>query len=235
MANIQGNAYALTILSPIIEGHFNEIAYSDEIKARLEQWNMLPNSPMTRVPQTYLCRYFVLDDVVIQSTPGTDIFGPIIDLLSIFSDKVRRGALPQEDHLASKYLVFSTNFHGELEPYLRAMWNAIGKEIIHVWGFCYGFKLVHDADSFVTYMKKCQLTASLFFVGSNDESLDEQLKALYLKQQFTNFALRTQGMPVAELQKEFNDFILRVEPANVTGPSWKAGQYRLDQHERTAL
>ena len=234
MANINGNAYALTILSPIKKGHFGETAYPDEVRNRLQEWNLLPNSPMTKVPQTYLCRYFVLDDVYTESLPGTDFFGTLTDICSIFSDKVRRNALPKEDHLKSKYLVFSSNFHGDLESYLRGMWNAISEDIQQIWGFCYAFDQVHDADSFVAYMKKCQLTASLFFVGATDDPLEEQLKSLYLKQEFTRFALRTQGMPAAQLQQEYKQFIRQVEPTNLAGPSWMPGQYRLDQQERAA-
>ncbi len=232
MADISGNAYALTILSPIKKGHFGEIAYPDEIRNRLQKWNLLPNSPMTKVPQTYLCRYFILDDVYTESLPGTDLFGTLTDILSIFSDTARRKALPKEDHLKSQYLVFSSNFHGGLDAYLRGMWDAISEDIKQIWGFCYAFDQVRDADSFVAYMKKCQLTASLFFVGSNDDPLEEQLKALYLKQEFTKFALRTQGMPATQLQQEYKQFIRQVEPANLAGPSWMPGQYRLDQQER---
>lgn len=235
MANISGNAYALTILSPIKNGHCGEIAYPDAVRNRLQNWNLLPNSPMTKVPQTYLCRYFVLDDVYTESLPGTDFFGTLTDVLSIFSDNARRNALPKEDHLKSRYLVFSSNFHGDLDTYLRGMWNAIGNDIQQVWEFCYAFDQVHDAGSFVAYMKKCQLTASLFFMGSTDDPLEEQLKALYLKQEFTKFALRTQGMPAAQLQREYKKFIKQVEPVNLAGPSWMPGQYRLDQEERTPL
>jgi len=232
MANINGNAYALTILSPIKNGNIGEVAYSDEVRDRLLEWNLRANSPMTKVPQTYLCRYFVLDDVYTESLPGTDLYGTIIDIFSIFSDTVRRKALPAEDHLQSNYLVFSSNFHGDLDAYLRGMWNAISDDIKKVWEFCWAFDQVHDADSFVAYMKKCQLTAALFFVGSTDDSLEEQLKSLYLKQEFKKFAMSTQGMTAAQLQQEYKKFISRVQPNNLAAPSWLPGQYRLDQTER---
>jgi hypothetical protein len=231
MANISGNAYALTILSPIKAGHCGEIAYADEVRNRLQQWNLLSNSPMTAVPETYLCRYFVLDDVFTESLPGTDFFGTLIDILSIFSDKVRREAMPHEDHLKSSYLVFSSNFHGDLDTYLRRMWFAISDQIRQVWEFCYAFDKVQDADSFVSYMKKCQLDASLFFVGANDDSLEEQLKALYVKQEFSKFALRCQGMPADQLQVAYKEFIQQVQPNNLAGPAWEPGQYRLTEQQ----
>jgi hypothetical protein len=234
MANTSGNAYALQILSPIRKGHQGEIAYADLVRERLQEWNLRPNSPMAQVPQTYLCRYFVLDDVYTESLPGNDLGGTISDITSIVSDQARRNALPKEDHLQSKYLVFSSNFHGDLDTYLRGMWDAIGEDVRQVWEFCYGFERVRNADDFIAYMKKCQLTVTLFFVGSNDEPLEEQLKALYLKQEMSKFVLRTQGMPAAQLQQEYKKFIAQVQPANLAAPSLKPGQYQLDQQERAA-
>ncbi len=234
MADICGKAYALTIMSPIKKGHLGETAYSDEVRSRLEDWNFMANSPMAKVPQTYLCRFFVLDDVLTESQAGTDFFGTLFDFLSIFSDRARRRALPKEDHLKSAYLVFSCNFHGDLDAYLRGMWIALGNEIKNIWEFCYAFDLVSDADGFVDYMKKCQLTASLFFVGSNDEPLQEQLKSLYIKQEFGKFAAEHQGLSPEALQCAYQKFIARVQPGNLAEPSWTPGQYRLRAKKETA-
>lgn len=233
MGNISGNAYALTILSPIKNGLVTgeEIAYADKVRDLLQSWNLLPNSPMTQVPQTYLCRYFVLDDVYTESLPGASVLDTFSDLLPVVPNSVRRGAWPKEDHLKSRYLVFSSNFHGgpkgDVDGYLRGMWNAISEHIKQAWGYCYGFDQVNDAASFVSYMKKCQLPATLFFVGANDEPLPEQLKALYLKQEFARFAVENQGLEAAVLRANYQAFIKRVAPTNLSGPTWEPGKYRL--------
>ncbi|WP_295442242.1 hypothetical protein [uncultured Thiodictyon sp.] len=223
----------MTILSPIKNGIVTgeEIAYADKVRDLLQSWNLLPNSPMTQVPQTYLCRYFVLDDVYTESLPGASVLDTFADLLPVVPDAVRRRILPKEDHLKSRYLVFSSNFHGgpagDVDGYLRGMWNAISGQIKQVWGYCYGFDQVNDAASFVGYMKKCQLPATLFFVGANDEPLPEQLKALYLKQEFARFAVENQGLEAAVLRANYHAFITRVAPTNLSGPTWEPGQYRL--------
>ena len=227
MGNVSNSAYALTVLSPIRKGHVGETAYSDEIRARLQNWDLDEDSPMAKVPQTYLCRYFVLDDVYSESLSAGDMYGTSYEILSIFSDRFRRKALPHEDHLKSKYLVFCCNFHGKLDTYLRDMWNAVSADIKRIWEFCYAFEQVHDADSFIAYIKKCQLTAALFFVGSTDDALEEQLKSLYLKQEFSKFAAEHQGMAAPELQKVYQAFIRRVDPANLAGPTWRPGQSML--------
>jgi hypothetical protein len=239
MGNISGNAYALTVLAPIRNGHVDERAYSNLVRDRLENWNLLPNSPMAQVPQTYLCRYFVLDDVYVESLPGASALDTYSDFLPIVPNGIRLGVLPAHDHLKSKYLVFSCNFHGDLDAYLRAMWTAISAEIKDVWGYCYGFDQVNSAEQFTAYVKKCQLPAALFFVGSNDDPLEEQLKALYLKQEFSKFAVENQGLPTAELKKKYQEFIARVAPTNLSGPSWTPGQYSLpkvqDKQQEAAL
>jgi hypothetical protein len=72
MPNVSGNAYALNILSPIRNGLVpgQQISHADAIRDQLQGWNTEFNSPMALVPQTYLCRFYILDDVVIQSLPG---------------------------------------------------------------------------------------------------------------------------------------------------------------------
>jgi len=71
------------------------------------------------------------------------------------------------------------------------------------------------------------LTASLFFVGSNDEPLEEQLKRCNLKQEFAKFAVANQGLSATVLRANYRDFIKRVAPANPSAPTWTAGMYRL--------
>lgn len=188
---------------------------------------MEKNSPMALVPNTYLCRYFVLDDVVNQSLPGAGALDTLSDLLPLVPDWLRRRALPAQDRLQSRYLVFASTFHGDLDTYLRGMWEAIGARIKEVWKYCYGFEQVDSADTFIAYMKRCQLQSALFFVGSNDDALDSQLKALYLKQEFAKFAIDNQGRDATTIRQHMQAFLQRVDPTNLTAPTWPAGKYRL--------
>ena len=234
--NVSGNAYALTIMSPIKNAFTpDEIAYADVVRDRLQNWNFEVNSPMARVPQTYLCRFFVLDDVYTESLPSGWAPDPFSDFLPVVPDSLRRNTVPKEDHLKSRYLIFSCNFHGgpsaDLDAYLVGMWEAISERIREIWSHCYGFEAVHDAASFIGYMKRCQLSTSLFFNGSNDEPLQEQLKALYLKQEFVRFATDNQGVDAAQIRANLRDFFQRTAPSDTVAPTWPAGKYRIvDSH-----
>jgi hypothetical protein len=232
MADISGRACALTTLAPIREGWTADgTSYADAVRDRLQGWNLEPNSPMVAVPNTYLCRFFVLDDVVHESLPGAGILDTLSDLLPIVPDWLRRRVVPAEDHLRSRYLVFSSNFHGgekgDVDGYLRAMWTAIESHVRDAWGWCYGFDAVRDAASFSAYLQKCRLPTTLFFVGSNDDPLDEQLKALYLKQEFARFAVEHQGLDAATLRARMQVFLTRVAPTNLASPTWAPGEYTL--------
>ena len=215
MPNQSGNAYGLTTLCPLLKAedywrtHERGPSLHDSpatlLKDLLNDVPLDHQSPMAAVPDTYLCRFFVLDDVVFESKPAID------------------------EHLKSKYLVFTSNFHGELEPYLRGMWQHAAAFLQRAFAYCVAFDEVKSEDAFVAWIKRCQVTTTFYFNGSTDEPLAEQLKALYLKQELSRFAAEQQGKPAAELQRAFEAFVERVRPTELEGPTWRAGATTLDR------
>lgn len=211
MPNQNGNAYGLTTMCPIRNGGPPERqtaagdtipehrSYGEIIRNLLEDWSCDEKSPMARVPNTYLCRFFVLDDLIYQGKPA------------------------RVDHLKSKYLIFISEFHGALETYLRGMWEHASEEVAEIWKHCVAFDPACDADGFIKYIKECQVYTTFFFVGSTDVSLAEQLKGLYLKQEFSKFAFANQGRSAEEKQAAFAEFVARTQPENPDGPTWRPG------------
>lgn len=234
MANTSGNAYALTVLAPIQNGCIGEISYAEIIRNRLQDLPLHEDSPLAKVPNTYLARLFILDDVFYECNTANDALFNFGDLFSFFSDRFRRAALPRKDNLRSKYLVFTSDFHGDLNVYLEGLWKnwvVVEKnerrDVRHLWEYCMGFEQVTDSTSFIQYIKKCQLNATLYFNGSTDDPLKEQLKSLYLKQEFARFAVEHQGESAAQLQAAFMKFIDKVQPQDLDAPSWAAGKSSL--------
>lgn len=204
MGNKNGNAYALTTLCPLRAESGELESPATLVRDLLNDTETDAASPMARVPNTYLCRFFVLDDIIYEGKPA------------------------DYEHLRSKYLVFTANFHGELEPYLEGMWRNAEAFVRRVWRYCVGFDAVRDVASFTAYIQRCQVTTTFYFNGSTDEPLAEQLKALYLKQEFSKFAYEHQGLPAPELKQAFERFIARVEPNNLAGPTWRPGAASLE-------
>lgn len=202
MGNRFGNAYGLTVLIPIKQGAEHNRSFDKIMRDQIQQWPQQETSPLARVPNTYLARVFLLQDVFYEGAPAV------------------------EEHLQNQYLVFSSNFYGDLDTYLTGMWNTINDELKALLKYCYAFDKVKSASDFVGYIKKCQINNSLFFNGSNDKPLPEQLKALYVKQAFIHFAylsqqFRYQGNAGAIcLQKSFKKFIELIDINNLNGKSW---------------
>jgi hypothetical protein len=155
MPNENGRAYALTVLCPLQSDRQVDQSYAAIIRERLRNLEVDEQSPMAKVPNTYLCRLFVLDDVFYQGSPAG------------------------EEHLQNKYLTFIAELHGPLEPYLEGMWTNAQPMIRKIWEYCLEFSAVASAQDFVKYIKRCQVETTFYFNGSNDESPAEQLKALY--------------------------------------------------------
>src|ERR1700760_105595 len=115
MPDVNGNAYGLTLFCPIrlavaappmpgLEGQ----SCAAHIRYALQQLRVGTDSPMSRVPNTYLCRLFVLDDVHFEGHPA---------LL---------------EHLKSPYLVFEANIHGDRDSWLTGLWENIRDDIREV-------------------------------------------------------------------------------------------------------
>jgi len=199
MPNKNGNAYALTTLCPLLADSGRDESPLAIVRDRLDAFPTDHLSPMATVPNTYFSRIFVLDDVVYEAKPAN------------------------LDRLESNYLVFTADFYGELEPYLQGMWKEAEPFIKDVWEFCVGFTEVRDAASFARYIRRCQVETTFYFVGSTDEPLAEQLKSLYLKQEFSKFVCEHQGWPAAKLQTAFREFVASVKPFETSGPTWRPG------------
>ena len=202
MANTAGNAYGLTALIPIKNGVSDGVSFDKQVRDQLQQWPKHAASPMAKVPNTYLCRFYLLNDVFFQGFPAT------------------------EEHLNSKYLVYETNFHGDRDNYLRLAWDHAQNDWQCLLRHCVAFSEVKSAMDFVDYIKRCQINNNLYFNGSNDKSLAEQRKALFLKQSLAHFCFLTQEfqrqgeLGAKRLQYAFEKYQAYAQPDNLVEPSW---------------
>lgn len=182
MANKSGNIYGLTILSPVRRHDVGEVSHALKIRQYLAELDRNTGSPFAKVTSTHMARLVLLDDVVYVGTPAV------------------------EDHLESHYLVFETNFDGDLDAYLERLAKDAAHEVNAVWGHCEGFPGTENLDAFKKYMKKCQVPTTFFFAAVNNKTVGQALKALQIKNAFAAFVEDNQGKPPEELQKAFGRF-----------------------------
>jgi hypothetical protein len=186
MANQNGKMYGLTILSPILSDPTIKISHDSALRMYLQNMHRHERSPFAKVSGTHICRLVVMDDVVFVGSPA------------------------KEEHLQSKYLIFNSNLYGGVDQYLEEMARKIPEVVDDIWSHCVGYPGVTDPKAFAAYMKKCQIETTFFFAAVNDKTVEQTLKALRTKVEFTAFIEENQGRSPAELQREFTAFWERV-------------------------
>lgn len=207
MANKSGQVYRLTVLSPIIEDERLDIGHAMELRWYLGHLPRDRQSPFARISSTYLARLVVMDDVVYVGAPAC------------------------EEHLKSRYLVFETNFDGDLDTYLTRMARETPEFVDAVWKHCVGYPGISDIAAFVAYMKKCQIKTTFFFADVNNRTVQQTLKALGTQSALARFIEDHQGRPAAEIQREFGALLNAMSGAPLPLPGGDESE-RMRQENR---
>jgi hypothetical protein len=181
MSNQNGSVYGLTILSPIRDDPQAEIPPSLAIQMYLAKLPRDHHSPFAKLSSTHMARLSVLEDVVRVT--------PVI-----------------EERLTTSYLVFESNFDGDIDTYLMRMASEVPEFVRAVWQHCVGCPLEFEEHSFIAYMKKCQVETTFYFGAVNNKTVQETLLALRTQSSVAAFIERNQGKRGAELRKAFLEF-----------------------------
>lgn len=171
--NVSGQAYALTVLAPIIDGHEGELV------AHLEGLGEGDASPLARVPGTHIGRWVVIDDVIFQG-----------------AGQRKRDRLPPR-------LLFSSNHDGDVEPYLERLRTGMADEADAIWGHCRGYPGHADGPAFAAWMREHMLGAALFFAAYGGMTVEQVHANVERRRKLLDFALTAQGLPAAELKRRF--------------------------------
>jgi len=195
MANKSGSVYGLTILSPIIDDPHAAISHDLQLRMYLGALKRDESAPFAKVTGTHMARLTVMNDVVFVGHPAI------------------------EEHLKSQYLVFESNFDGDLDPYLRTMATQIPEHVDAVWSHCIGYPGVKNVEAFLAYMKKCQVTTTFYFADVNNKTVEQTLRALQTQAAVATFIESNQGKSAAEIQQAFAAFLqaLQSAPAPLPG------------------
>ena len=186
MPDQSGSVYGLTILSPIIDDPNADTSHDCAIRNFLATLPRDHNSPFAILSSTHIARLVVMDDVIFVGTPA------------------------REEHLQSKYLVFESNFDGDLDTYLARMAREIPTLVDSVWSHCVGYPGVRDPEAFSGYMKKCRLETTFYFADVNNHTVQSTLRALKVQASVAHFIAEHQGLPAADLQAAFVRFFKKV-------------------------
>ena len=187
MANVNGEMYGLTALSPIISGRNDGDANGGQphyaaIREYLARMPNGPASPLAKVESTHFARWVVMDDVTYLGRPA------------------------KLDNLKSRYLMFTSNFYGGLEAYLESLAREMPDVVEALWSHCAGYS---GLSNFSAYIAKCQIETTFYFADVNDKTVPEILKALQLQGGLAAFIEESQGTPPEALKASFEAFFRR--------------------------
>ena len=174
MPNTSGQAYGLTVLTPI------EIGSEAILRAYIEGMPEDEKSPFAQLPGTHFVRLVIIDQLKYQGEPQ------------------------DRDTLHSEYLLFESNFDThDLDGYLTAMCRNLPEIVNQIWGRCAMFPGTADEAAFLTYMKHNQVPVTFFYTAYPDATLEDVRSALRFREQFTRFAVDSQGLEAGALQERF--------------------------------
>ncbi|MEO7083862.1 MAG: hypothetical protein ABI442_20990 [Gemmatimonadaceae bacterium] len=197
MANVADRAYGLTMLSPIAPGITADgVPHDLAIRRELIALDTRGESPFADVPTTHLARWVVIGSLPYEGIPAVI------------------------DSLASKYLLFTSNFDGALDDYLELMRTRMPDAVTRIWSHCLAFPGVGDRVAFAGYMKKCQVETSFFFGAYTKYTLNEVLRALDAQRRMSAFIAdqQDQGSAPADLQRAFGELVATLASAPTPRP-----------------
>jgi peptidoglycan hydrolase-like protein with peptidoglycan-binding domain len=171
--NVSGQAYALTVLTPIEHGR------EEALSAYLDALGDGDGSPLARVPGTHLARWVVIGQV--KQQPGQ-----------------RR-----KDALKAPRLLFTSNFDGPLDAYLEALRSGLAGDADAIWGNCTGYPGHQDAAGFPAWIRQHQIEAALFFGAYGEQTVSAVHTNLAARTGLIEFALETRGLDPAALHARF--------------------------------
>ena len=171
--NRVGGVYALTVFTPVIPGH------EDELRAHLEHLPVGAESPLARLDALHLSRIQIFDELVYQAPPQ------------------------KRETLNASHLLFTSTFDGDLDPYLDAICERIGAQADAWWSHCVGYPGTADRAAFRRYIRAHKVDTSLFASANQNATVQQVHESLALRQRVVDFAADAQGLDAPALRERF--------------------------------
>jgi hypothetical protein len=122
---------------------------------------------------------------------------------------------PSSDELTVPYLLFTANIDGDEASYLRVLVERSQADMHEIWSHCIGYRFTGDDAGLVAYLLANRIRTHLFFTPYPTATVDKVASAVNLRRGFIDFAVRSDGIPAAELRQNFFDWYRR-QPGEVT-------------------
>jgi len=138
-------------------------------------------SPLAKLPRTHLGRFVIVKDF--HNDP---------------SWKQRK-----EEHLDLPYLIFTSNFDGDLDSYLDELCETLAPEAEEIWGRCVGCPETAKGAALKAYLKHNQIDTGIFFAAYGQATVGTVKRSLSQRERMIDFARTSQGLEPDALQQAF--------------------------------
>jgi len=163
--NVSGQAYAFLAMTPIMPGEEKPLrTYLDGLRDR-------GPSPLAKLARTHMGRFVIVEDFI--------------------NDPSWKQRKPE--HLAMPYLIFSSNFGGDLDSYLDELCEELAPEAKEIWGRCVGCPESAEGPALKKYLKHNQIDTGVFYTPDGKTTVAEIKAALRQRDRMIAFARSHQG------------------------------------------
>jgi hypothetical protein len=189
MANIEGKASALNVLTPMPRWlrFYRGIVF---LVGKLRLW--LLKSHLTNLDRL---RFIHFGRWVVIPREGFPWLGP---------------EQPGED-LHHDYYLFCSNFNGSWGQYLDAFSDVIPRDVNHFWRGCVKYPGAKPATPFLRYAKDNEIDTDYYYSAYPGASTRDIKAALELHAKLEHFAQESKDLSPDDFQREYEAFLARIQ------------------------
>ncbi len=136
-------------------------------------------SPLAKLPRTHMARWLIVADM--PNPPGRHL----------------------RDPLGGPFLLFTSNFDGDVDSYLHELVELIPDDAASIWGHCIGCPQPPVGAALKAYLHRNQVDSGFAFAAYGDASVQQIRTALDKRARLIDFAVRAQDMRPAQRRRAF--------------------------------
>jgi hypothetical protein len=136
-------------------------------------------SPLAKLPRTHMARWIIVPDMPV--APGTDL----------------------RDPLGTQFLLFTSNFDGDADSYLRELVELMPEAAAAIWSHCVACPQPAEGAALKAYLHRNQVDSGVAFAAYPNASVVQIRTALDKRARLIDFVVRAQEMTPAKRRKAF--------------------------------
>jgi len=260
-STVRSRVTEVTVLTPIkrgfIPGEYR--TYEERLRSLLASLNERANNsvptPISAIATIHFARWFIVRPeqyLRCSSVPGVryeDAPSPPVDPTASpptlpcsfpadYDPDYRPAEASADPVVLPTWLVFTSNYDGDLKAYIRMFSEWIAGEMDRIWSNCEGYPLggARDFEKFWLYVRAHQIETNAFFAAYPTLTTARVNQARVFKDQFDAFVARTRGpdgRSIPDIGAMFDEFVAEQSEYTKDFPG-DGGLYDDEQQERIA-